>query len=275
LGTRASIGRLVAALLLAGAFASIAYADPSSIKPATPPKPGQEPTSQGSSIHEVPGVHKGQEPVTPSGFAGRFVTMPVKDRAVAQRPQTDEPIPEEETNPSLPPPRPPDESSDNRPHKNEAILPSSIVQRVILPAGTGRQSDFGQPFSLVVFSDPNIAADVPINNHSILINALTLGNTDIFVYDVDDNLISRLNVIVDDFAFRKEQPLPDDLTRRYSFVDTSTGRNLREPYRFRCGPGGCFYAGDSNAYQPALLPGGHVDPDIPRVNETKSTKPGG
>jgi hypothetical protein len=159
------------------------------------------------------------------------------------------------------------------------------IQQVILPAGTGKQIDFGRAFAKIIISDPNVIDALPINDHDIFIRPhleektketdrsgntstdnskststdnsksteteyskskpLRYGNSDVNVYDKDNNRIGIIAVIIDEFAFIRNVPvLPDKFAVRAGFIVVYRG--TRQSY-YRCASeivGGCINVGN-------------------------------
>lgn len=266
--TKPSIPRLISVAALIWACCSAANAD--TFKVVTPPGPGQEPSIQpGSTFKVVNAPISGQPLPNPSI---QVVNAPQGVHTAADMPQTDEPLPGEDFN-SNPPVHNSPVAVTTRPRQrcsnNEATLPCSVIQQVVLSPGTGRQIDFGRSFARVVPSNSEVIDVLPINDHEMFIKpsrqtetvtqssgsnsssitastVLRRGNSDIFVYDKDSNRIGVIEVTIDDFAFKKNVPVTQDqLAGRASTIEIYHGTKLREPFPYRCAPeiGGCYYVG--------------------------------
>jgi hypothetical protein len=142
----------------------------------------------------------------------------------------------------------------------------------------------GRKFSRIFISDSHVIAVSPLDDHQIIISPareetqvessegnttirystfrkLESGNSDVFVYDENSNLIANIEVVIDNFAFRKSPELEDqlaDITRTNPVV-IYAGKNLREQYPYRCvGPNGdCYYVGAAQAASAPLPSSGH------------------
>jgi hypothetical protein len=258
--TKPKISRLLAvAALLAGSYSTV---NADSFKVATVPSAGQEPSAQPTSSFKVVTA-----PIPDQAPSAR------SDQAVAQGSQTDEPLPGEEFNPNRG--AQPREFNPNRGaqprgksegcSRNEATLPCAIKQQVILLPGTIRQVDFSQKIARVYPSDPDTVDATPINDHTIIIRPvrqtetvtnnntnttyttstpLRSGNSDVFVYDPDGNLISVIAVIVDPFAVGSALQ-HDPFAKSAGSVEIYNAKNLRETFNYRCAGfiGGCYYVG--------------------------------
>lgn len=282
---RTKPGILLSVAALAWACSPAANAD--TFKVVTAPIPGQ-PLPE-SSIKVVTAPIPGQQ--LPASSI-QVVHPPSSDQTTAQVvedrplncPSSDEPPPGQEFNPNPVAP----ELTPIHPTPNLAVterqgcadnlakLPCSVIQRVVIPSGTGRQIDFGAPFASVYASDSDIIDVSPINDHAMFIkpkrqeqtvtqnsgnttstimsnDVLSKGNSDIFVYDKDSNRIGIIEVTIDDFAFRKNNPIRQDtLAKQAGWVTIYHGTGLRHPFPYRCAGeiGGCYFVGTDTSTGP-------------------------
>ena len=148
---------------------------------------------------------------------------------------------------------------------NVATLPCATIQQVVLLPNTEREIDFGQGIGTVFISDPDIIDAFPVGGgHQLLIKpkrqkqtvtnnngttaeistVLRGGNSDIFVYDLNSNLISAISVFIDPFSARSPVSRDHSVVTAGS-VEIYVGKNLRELSNYRCASflPGCVYVG--------------------------------
>ena len=275
--TKPNISRLFAVAALLGAGCSTAV-NADSFKDVTAPSPAQEPNS---SIRVFTAPSPGQELGVQSNSSVRVFTAPRpgeepnssvrvfnrSDQVTAQRPRLDEPPPGQEFR-SDPGSVGVLRSDRNGCSHNETTLPCATIQQVILPPGTERQVVFSQKIARIFPSDPEVINPILINDHEIIIRAVRQkqtvtkgdttytnttqprsGNSDVFVYDPDSNLIAVIEVIIDEFAYRpgtiKDQSVRFVTPPHFYSIEIYDGKNLRrEPYHYRCTRvNGCTYVG--------------------------------
>ena len=233
----------------------------SSIEVLTAPSPGLELRPQSnSSIGVRTAPRQGQEPKAQSNSSVRVFSP--GGQATAQPPPLEEPSSGQEFNPNSRPVVVVDRKFNS---DNEASLPCMAIQQIILPPGTERQVVFRQKIAKIFPSDPAIIDPFIVNDHEIIIKPVrtqqmtTIGNTtyktftkllegnsDVFVYDPDGQLISIIKVVIDGFTSSRQPVIRDPFVKRDSSFDVYDSKNLREPYHYRCsatGAGGCTYVG--------------------------------
>ena len=137
---------------------------------------------------------------------------------------------------------------------------NDVVRReqIVLPSDSVRQVILNQPYTEVVPSNPEVVDFLPINNVTVVLKALKVGNSDVLFF-TNGKLIRSMVVTVDDFVSRRGGAVPDPEALSYGTMEVHNKRLLTEQTNFRCGPDGCHFVGEVTVSEPAPLPRGYYN----------------
>jgi hypothetical protein len=174
----------------------------------------------------------------------------------------------------------PDESLPREPvatprSKTGVILSSPVApQQIMLRPSAARVVSFAEPFSTIHVANPTVVDASPISDHSIILKALREGYSDIYLVKNNGDLLSSLDVTIDNFVLRRGGFLPDPEASSLGSIELHNKAKLNSQTNFRCGRRDCYYTGEITVNEPAPLPPGYQNQEVKQqIDQTNRNAP--